>query len=178
MALSKKIQEAINEQINKEFFSANLYLAMSSAFAEVNLNGFANWMRIQYIEETFHALKFYDFVLERGGSIELKTIQKPELKSTKPIDIFSQTYEHEQLVTASINSLMKLARSEDDYATESYLKWFIDEQVEEESNASNLLERLKIIGEDKSGLFMLDTELAQRVLSPTINLVNTSLAAN
>ncbi len=139
MGLSKKMQDAINEQINKELFSAYLYLDMASFFSAMNLNGFANWMRIQYLEETFHALKFYDFVFERGGVVDLKKIDKPELKAKTAKDVFEQTLEHEQFVTASINGLMKIAREENDYATESFLKWYIDEQVKDEFNASNLL---------------------------------------
>jgi ferritin len=160
--LNKKIQDAINEQINKEFYSAYLYLAMAAYFDANNLPGFAHWMRAQYREETQHALKFYRYVNERGGRVFIKAIDEPPAEFGSPMKAFDQTLEHEQFVTGLINKLYELALEEKDYATQSLLRWYIDEQVEEEANASYIVETLKLVGEKGSGLILLDRQLAQR----------------
>ena len=162
MMLNKKIQDAINEQINKELYSAYLYLAMAAYFDANNLPGFAHWMRAQYSEETQHALKFYHYVTERGGRVFVKAIDEPPAEFGSPLKAFEQTLEHEQFVTGLINKLYELALAEKDYATQSLLKWYIDEQVEEEANASYIVETLKLVGEKGNGLIMLDRQLAQR----------------
>jgi ferritin len=160
--LKKTIQDAINEQINKELYSAYLYLAMAAYFDANNLPGFAHWMRAQYREETEHALKFYGYVNERGGRVYVKAIDEPPAEFGSPLKAFEQTLEHEQYVTSLINKLYELALEEKDYATQSLLSWYIDEQVEEEDNASYIVETLKMVGEKGNGLIMLDRQLAQR----------------
>lgn len=160
--LNTKIQDAINEQINKELYSAYLYLAMAAYFDANNLPGFAHWMRSQYREETEHAMKFYHYVNERGGRVVLKAIDEPQAEFGSPLKAFEQTFEHEQFVTSLINKLYELALTEKDYATQSLLKWYIDEQVEEEANASTIVETLKMVGEKGNGLILLDRQLAQR----------------
>jgi ferritin len=160
--MKKTIQDAINEQINKEFYSAYLYLAMAAYFDANNLPGFAHWMRVQYGEETQHALKFYRYVNERGGRVFVKAIDEPPAEFGSPLRAFEQTLEHEQFVTSLINKLYELALEEKDYATQSLLKWYIDEQVEEEANASYIVETLKMVGEKGNGLILLDRHLAQR----------------
>ncbi len=164
--MTKKMLDALNEQINAEMYSSYLYLSMAAFFEEINLKGFANWMRVQVQEENFHAMKFYDYVLSRQGRVALKAIAAPPLKWKTPLDVFQATYKHEQLVTSLINKLATLAEREHDHATRVLLHWFINEQVEEESNADALIQRLKLIGDNSSGLFLLDQELAQRVFTP------------
>lgn len=159
---SEKMQKALNKQINAEFYSAYLYLAFSTYFESVNLPGFAHWMRIQYQEETMHGLKIFDYIIERGGEVVLDKIDKPELKVDSPLTTFEQTLEHERKVTGLINELAALAVKEQDFATQNFLQWFVNEQVEEEANASKLVQQLKLIGESSGGLFMLDRELSSR----------------
>ena len=163
---SDKMQEALNIQINKEIYSAYLYLSMVAYCESINLKGFANWMTIQVQEELSHAQKFFNYVGERGGRVILQPIDGPETKWDSPLAVFEHVYKHEQLVTGLINGLVKLARAEDDYATESFLKWFIGEQVEEEASASGVVEKLKLAGDRGGGLFMLDRELGTRVFTP------------
>jgi ferritin len=164
--LSEKMQEALNIQINKEIYSAYLYLSMAAYCDSINLKGFANWMTIQVQEELSHAHKFFNYLPERGGKVTLQPIDGPETEWDSPLAVFKHVYEHEQLVTGLINGLVKLAREEEDYATESFLKWFIDEQVEEEASASEVVEKLKLAGDRGGGLFMLDRELGTRVFTP------------
>lgn len=160
--LKDVMQDAINKQINKEMYSSNLYLAMAAYFHTINLNGFANWMRAQAQEEMAHALKFFDYVLDRSGKVEIQEIKSPPAIWKSPLDCFEAAYQHEQLVTESINDLAELAFKERDYATNNLLNWFIDEQVEEESTVSEIVDRIRLAGDSKSGLFMLDNELKQR----------------
>lgn len=160
--MNKKINKAINNQINAEIYSAYLYLAMAAYFDDKNLPGFANWMKMQSQEEMTHAMKFYRFVYERGGIVELHAIDKPPVVFKSPLDVAKEVLAHEQKVTGLINGLYELATKEKDYAFQSILKWFIDEQVEEEGNASDLIEKVKLAGEKGPGLFMLDKELAAR----------------
>ncbi|HFS68108.1 MAG TPA: ferritin [Flavobacteriia bacterium] len=160
--ISKKIENALNDQINAEFYSAYLYLSMSAYLNDISLTGFANWMRAQYEEEMFHAMKMYDYLLERGGNVLLNTIKEPKHSWENIIDIFEDVLEHEQEVTASINNLVSLAIDEKDHATVNFLQWFVDEQVEEEASVEELLAQLKLVGGNGSGLFMLDREAAQR----------------
>lgn len=157
-----KMQEAINDQIQKEFYSAYLYLAMSAACEENNLLGFAKWLRVQYHEETEHGMKLLDHLLERGGKVQLRELAAPPCEFDIPLVMFADVLKHEQFVTASINALYETALSEKDYPAQIMLQWFISEQVEEESNASAILEQLKLIGDNKGALLMLDKELGQR----------------
>jgi ferritin len=164
--ISKSLNKAINEQINKELFSEYLYLAMSAWFAKENLDGFANWMLVQAQEEHFHAMKFFNYVLERGGEIELAAIAKPDKNFKNALNAFKMAYEHEQFITKSINGLMDLATKEKDYAAKSFLQWYIDEQVEEEATADKIVSQLKMIGDNMHAIFMLDRELGQRTYTP------------
>jgi len=161
--ISEKMQDALNEQVNKEFYSAYLYLAMSAYCNLIGLPGFSNWMRRQYEEENLHVTKMYDYILDQGGQIHLKQIDEPQKEFGSPIDLFTQTLEHEQFITGSINELMGLAVSEQDYATQTFLQWYVTEQVEEESNVNDILAPLRMVGEDKGGLMMIDQQLASRV---------------
>ncbi|MBM3129598.1 MAG: ferritin [Chloroflexi bacterium] len=154
--LSKTMQDALNEQINKEYFSAYLYLSMSAYFESVNLPGSAKWMRAQHGEEQEHALKFFDYVNDRGGRVTLKAIEQPQVEFKSPVATWEMVLEHEKKVTASIHKLYEIALAEKDYATQSLLKWFIDEQVEEEKNATQMVERFKQAGEHPSTLLLLD----------------------
>ncbi len=160
--LSQAMQAAINEQIKQEFYSAYLYLSMSSYCESSNLPGFAGWMRVQYQEEVLHALKLFDFVNDRGGRAILTAIDQPPSEFQSTLDIFQQALAHEQAVTGMINNLYALAVRENDYATQVLLQWFISEQVEEEKTASNIVEQLKMIGNNGSALLILDRELAAR----------------
>lgn len=164
--ISQKLQDAVNEQINKELFSEYLYLSMAAYFESINLGGFANFMKVQAEEERFHAMKFFDFMNERGGRVILKKIDEPEVDFDGPTSIFEKTLKHEQFVTKSINELMDLAIKENDHATKSFLNWYVDEQVEEEDTMDGILEKLKMIGEKGNGIFMLDRELASRTFNP------------
>jgi ferritin len=161
--LKEKVVQAINQQINKEYYSAFLYLSMSAWFQGKGLPGFSNWMFIQYQEELTHGNKFFKYVIERGSQVELKTIAQVESDFKDVIDIFERTIAHEQFITDSINKIQDVAIAESDHATQSFLKWFIDEQVEEEANAQEILDTLKLINGQGNGIFMLDRELRQRV---------------
>jgi ferritin len=160
--LSTVMQDAINEQINAELYSAYLYLAMSAHSAAANLPGFARWMRIQGQEELGHALRFFDQVVDRGGRPTLQAIRQPPATFTGPLDIFRQTLAHEQEVTKRIHQLYGLAATEKDYASQEMLQWFIKEQVEEERSASEVLETLKLAGEQGPALIILDRQLGAR----------------
>ena len=162
MRISKTVEEAINNQIKEEMYSAYLYLSMSAWFDERSLKGFANWMYIQYQEEMFHAMKFYKYIIERGGHIELKDIPKPDSEFKTPLLAFEATLKHEEFITGRINDLVVVAREDNDNATLNMLQWFVDEQVEEEANASELVERLKLVGDSNSSLLMLDKDLGSR----------------
>lgn len=164
--ISKKIVEALNGQIQAEFYSAYLYLSMSAYFESKNLPGFANWMRVQFQEEQLHALKLFDYVNNRGGDVELMEIEKPQTTWASPEEVFMQVLQHEQLVTGMINKLVDLAVSESDHATNAALQWFVNEQVEEESVADQLLQEVKLVKDSPGGLFMMDRELGSRSLVP------------
>ncbi|MFH1037628.1 MAG: ferritin [PVC group bacterium] len=164
--LSKKMQEALNTQINKELYSAYLYLSMAAYCETVNLKGFANWMMVQVQEELSHAQKFFHVVNERGGRVVLQPIDGPPAKWDSPLAVFKNVYEHEQLVTGLINGLVRLAREENDCATEAALQWFVTEQVEEEASAGEVVEQLKLAGDRGGEFFMLDRELGTRVFTP------------
>jgi len=163
--LSKKMEKAINQQINAELYSSYLYLSMATYFEAISLSGFSNWMRQQAQEELFHGMKMFDFVCERGGRVTLKTIDQPPAKWASPLDVIKIVLSHEQKVTGLINDLVNLALDERDHATNIFLQWFVSEQVEEEDTAGSLVEKLKLIGKDANGLFMLDTELGQRTFT-------------
>lgn len=160
--ISPKIQDAINEQINAEFWSAYLYLSMGMHFESEGHSGIANWFRIQFKEEQAHAEIFINYLIARGGRVELKPVAAVPTTWESPLAAFQDTLAHEEKVTALINKLYALAESEHDYATRGKLDWFVSEQVEEEETAQNLIGRLKLIGDNGLALFMLDQELAAR----------------
>lgn len=166
--ISEKMQTAINAQINAELYSAYLYLSMSAYYQSLNLPGFANWMRVQVQEELVHATKFYDFMHERGGRVALQSIAGPPIEWASPAAPFEDAYQHEVSVTKRIHDLVSLALEERDYATNTFLDWFVTEQVEEESSTDAVVRQLRLIGEDRSALFMLDRELAMRVFVPPV----------
>lgn len=161
--ISTKLQDAINAQINAEFWSGYLYLSMSVHFAANGRPGIANWFRVQFEEEQAHARIFINYLLQRGGRVELKPIDAVPQSWESPLDAFRYTLEHECKVTALINDLYALAEAERDYATRARLAWFVDEQVEEEDNVRTLIDKFTLIGNDGMGLYSLDRELASRV---------------
>lgn len=161
--LSKKMEKALNDQVNAEFFSSYLYLSMSAYFTRKNLPGFAHWMDIQAREENAHGMMFFNFINERGGVVELKAIDKPAVEWKDPIKVFEEVLKHEQKVTSLINNLVNIAIQEKDHATNNKLQWFVAEQVEEEANATEILEQLKIVEGKGQGLLLLDRELKTRV---------------
>ncbi|MFH1615372.1 MAG: ferritin [Planctomycetota bacterium] len=164
--ISKKMQEALNKQVNAEFYSAYLYLSMAGYFESIDLKGFANWMRVQAQEEQFHAIKLYDYIFERGGKVTLLQIDAPTIDWDCPLAVFEATLEHEQKVTGLINDLVYLARGEKDNASEVFLQWFVKEQVEEEDNAGTVLAQLKLVKDSPQVLFMMDKEMGQRTFAP------------
>jgi len=167
MMLNQKIQDALNEQIKNELYSAYLYLSMSAYCESVNMPGMANWMRMQELEERVHALKMFDFVNERGGRVVLQAIDQPPAEFESLLDVFEKTLAHEQKVTAMINNLYALAVREQDYASQIFLQWFVTEQVEEEDSVGQVIETLKMIGDSRQGLLMLDRELGGRAAPQT-----------
>lgn len=160
--IKEKMLAALNAQINAEQYSSLLYLSMSAYLHDKGLPGFANWMHVQYQEELSHANKFFNYVVERGGKVELKAIEQMPTTWDGVIDIYEATLEHEQLVTSLINDLMDVAIEEKDHAAQSFLRWFVDEQVEEEANVSEILDTLKLINGQGNGIFMLDREMRNR----------------
>jgi ferritin len=156
------MQDAMNKQIRDELYSSYLYLSMAAYYEALNLPGFAHWMRLQAEEENEHAMKFFDYINDRQGRVTLMAIDAPPIEFDSPLAVFKMAYEHEQKVTGLINALYQLAIEENDFASQSMLKWFIDEQVEEEKSALDIVEQLEMIGDHKMGVFMLDRELGQR----------------
>lgn len=164
--IDKKMEEAINAQVNAELYSAYLYLSMAAYFQSVNLPGFASWMRVQFQEEQFHAMKFFDYLIERGGRAELLAIAAPPKDFASAVEVFEDTLGHEREVTARIHKLADLAISLNDHATTSMLQWFINEQVEEEATAEQVLLELKMIEGNSSAMFLMNRELGARVYTP------------
>ncbi len=162
MKISDKMEDALNEQIKNELYSAYLYLSMSAYAKSMNFNGFAHWLKLQAKEELEHAMKIYDYVFERGGRAVLKAIDEPPKEWSSFLELFKKVYEHENKVTNMINNLLKMAREENDYATEVFLHWFVDEQVEEEASANEIVQKLKFAGNQINVLMLIDRALAQR----------------
>lgn len=162
MELGKNLQDAINEQIREELASAYIYLSMAAYFEDQNLPGFAHWMVLQSEEEVEHAMKFYAHVNERGGRVLLQAIPEPPAQFEGPLDAFQKALEHERYISSRIVDLYKLAQKEGEYASLSLLQWFVDEQVEEEDSATEIVEQLKLVGDKGHALLMLDRQLAQR----------------
>ncbi|NCB19098.1 MAG: ferritin, partial [Bacteroidia bacterium] len=162
MRFKKSVEEILNKQINAEFWSAYLYLSMSSYLAQKGLTGFANWMRVQYQEEVSHALKIFDYVIARGGNVKLEPIAAVETDWKGIKEIFDSTYEHECKVTDMIHNCYETALKERDHATANMLQWFIDEQAEEEESALEIIDKLKMVGDNGAALYMMDKELGAR----------------
>ena len=167
----KKMEEAFGGQLNAELYSAYLYLSMAGYFEQLDLKGFANWMRIQVQEEQFHAMKFYDYILERGGNVNLHVIDAPPDNWESPLAAFEETLKHEQKVTGLINDLVSIARRQKDNASEIFLQWYVEEQVEEESNVSAVLRQLKLIKDSSQALFIMDKEMGLRTFTPPATAV-------
>lgn len=167
--INEKLEKAFNDQINKELYSEYLYLSMQAYFERLNLKGFVNWMSVQVQEEHAHALGMFDYLNQRGGNVQLEAIDKPETDWESPLAVFEQVLEHEEYVTSRINALMDVAEETKDRAAMSFLNWYLKEQVEEEDNVGNVLATLKLIGDDKKALLMLDKDLATRTfVAPVI----------
>jgi len=164
--LSQKIQDAFNKHLNAELYSSYLYLSMSAHFEAENLAGIASWFRVQAQEEMVHAMKFFSFINERSGRVTLTEVATPKTEWTSPLDAFQDAYQHECVISGLINDLADLAVGEKDHAANAFLQWFITEQVEEESTALSIVDKLKLVGDNGVALFMLDGELGQRTFVP------------
>ena len=160
--VSEKMEKALNGQLNAEVYSGYLYLSMAAYFEDEDLAGFANWMRVQAEEELEHGMKFYDYIIRRGASVTLTAIEGPQTEWDSPVAAFEHVLSHEQMVTGLINDLVDLAIEEKDHATNNFLQWFVEEQVEEEENAMENLAKLKLAGDDNSLLYKLNEEFAGR----------------
>jgi ferritin len=157
---------ALNKQINKEIYSAYLYMSMSAYSQFIGLKGFANWFMVQYNEEMEHAMKIYNYINDQGEQVKLMAIDEPPAEFESPMDMFEKTLDHEKFITKSINELVDLATEEKDHATGIFLQWFVTEQIEEEGNDNDIINQLKLIGDNGNGLIMLDRELGGRVFTP------------
>ena len=162
MAFTKNMQDALNTQICSEFSSAYTYLAMSAHCSAQSLDGFASWLRTQAQEEAGHAIKIYDYVEDRGGRVALQAIGQPQAEWKTALDLFQHVLKHERHVTGEIDALYALAIAEKDYASQAFLQWFVTEQIEEEKTATHVVETLKLVGEHREALIMLDRELGTR----------------
>lgn len=160
--LTPKLLKALNKQINEEYFSSYLYRSMVAYMESRNLDGCAHWMRMQADEEHLHALKIFDYVLERGGKVELLAVKAPEHDWTSPLAAFKAALAHEKLMTQHISDLADLAQEERDHATNNVMQWYVSEQVEEEANVDDIVNKLQMIGDNGPGLFMIDRELKAR----------------
>jgi len=156
------MQEALNKHANAEFYSSYLYLSMSAYFQSLNLAGFASWMRVQAREELAHAMKFYDYVIERGGRVSLQPVEAPQSQWDSPLAAFEDAFRHEQKVTGLINQLVDEAVQTKDHATNAFLQWFVSEQVEEEASVDAIVQKLRLVGDATGGLLMIDHELGKR----------------
>jgi len=164
--IGKNMETALNEQVNKEVYSAYLYMAMSAHCDSIGLKGFSNWFMVQYHEEMLHAMKIYEYIQRQGGRVKLKAVAEPPSEWESPLEMFQKTLEHEQFITRSINDLVDLAIQEKDHATHIFLQWYVTEQVEEEENDNDILAKLNLVGGDKgdrNGLFMIDKDLSARM---------------
>ena len=174
--LSKVMEKALNDQLNFEIYSSYLYMSMVSALEAMNYKGAAHWMRIQVLEELFHANKFFNYIIDREGRAILQEIKKPQSDWKSLLDIFEDAHKHEKIVTSRICNIVDLALTEKDHVTNSTLQWFVNEQIEEESNGKTIIEKIKRTKSSSDGLMIIDTELAARVLSPMTN-ITTAIAA-
>jgi len=164
--IGKKLNDAMNEQIKNELESYYIYLSMAAWLHSKALDGMGHWMRVQAHEEMLHAMKFFNHLIDRGGKVALKDLKQLKTQWKSPLEVFQDAFEHEKFISKKINDLMSIARQEKEFASEPLLAWFTNEQIEEESNATKITEQLEMVGADKSGLLMLDRELAARVYPP------------
>jgi ferritin len=164
--IDKRLEKQINYQINRELYSAYLYLSMSSYLEDKGLAGMANFMKVQAEEENFHAMKFFNYLVERGGRVVLDAIEKPPVEFDSPQAVFTESLKHEKIVTDLINKLMDLAIEVNDHAARSFLNWYVDEQVEEEDSFQSIIDKLDLVGGKGHGLLMLDKDLGARVFTP------------
>ncbi|MBN2127106.1 MAG: ferritin [Candidatus Diapherotrites archaeon] len=162
MEISKEIETAFNKQIQEELFSSYLYFSMQAFFDSVNLTGLAHWMQKQAQEEFKHAMKFYNHINERAGRVEIPELKKPQKEWNSALEAFKDAYKHEKYITEKIHELVALSRKEKDYSAEVFLHWFVEEQIEEEDSARNIMEKLELIKDNPNALFMLDAQLAKR----------------
>jgi ferritin len=163
--LTKKMEKAINGQVNKEMYSAYLYMSMSAYANAKGLRGIAHWFMVQYHEEMVHTMKFFEYLQDQGNDVTLGAIEKPEGKYTTALSLYEAALKHEQFITKSINDLMDLAIAEKDNASKTFLDWYVTEQVEEEKNATEIIQTLKMIGDNTAALYLYDKELAGRLLT-------------
>jgi len=161
------MEEVLNKQLNAELYSGYLYLAMSAYFENMDLEGLANWMRVQAQEELSHGMKFYNYIVQRGAKVTLSEIEKPKLEWDSPVDVFENVLAHEKVVTGMINDLVDLAIEEGDHATNNFLQWFVAEQVEEEESAGSALNKIKLATKESNGLFSLDADFGTRIYTPS-----------
>ena len=164
--LTKKLQDALNEQINKEFFAEYLYLSMSAYLESIEMEGFGNYFNVQAQEEHFHAMKMFNFVHDKGGRVILKSLSEPKAEFKSVLNLFEDALEHERFITKSINELMDIAIKENDHSVKSFIEWYVDEQVEEEASMSKIISKLKLINGEGLGLLTLDNELGTRTFTP------------
>jgi len=160
--MKQKIEDAFNAHLNAEAFSAYLYMSMSAYFQSINMKGMGHWMRLQADEETMHQMKFFDYILARGGKVVLDQINAPQTEWESPLAAFEAALAHEEMISDKINKLVDLSLEESDHASNAFLQWFVTEQVEEEESVSEIVDQLKIVEKDGGALFMLDRELGQR----------------
>ena len=160
--IGERLNQAMNDQIKNELESYYIYLSMAAYFHSISLDGMGHWMRCQAHEEMVHAMKFFEHLIDRDGKVVLQDLQQLKTEWSSPLEAFQDAYEHEKFITGKINDLTTISREEKDYASEPLLAWFSDEQIEEEASTGKIADELEMIGEDKSGLLMLDRELAQR----------------
>lgn len=166
--IKEKVQNVLNSQINKEFYSAYLYLAMSAYFDEIGLHGFSHWTKVQAREEIDHGMILFDYIIERDGTVEFDQINPPERDFEKPLQVFEKILEHEKYVTESINCVASMSDDECDLATRHFINWYISEQVEEEANARDVIDKLKLFGDDCTALYHMDQDLAKREYKPHV----------
>lgn len=166
MMISDKIRDVLNEQINKEFYSAYLYLAMSAYFSEIGLYGFSNWAKIQSREEIDHGMILFEYVLDRKSQIKLKQLEMPTLEMNGPIGVFEQIYQHERSITSSIDCVADMSEGECDLVTRNFIDWYLKEQIEEEAKVLRVISKLKAFGAEKSALYLIDRELSNREYKP------------
>ncbi|MCL2157303.1 MAG: ferritin [Methanobrevibacter sp.] len=164
--VSKKMEKELNNQLNAEMYSGYLYLAMAAYFEDSDLSGFANWMRVQAQEELSHSMRFYDYIIRRGAKVSLDAIEKPNFEWGSPLEVFDHVLSHEKTVSGLINNLVNLAIEENDHATNNFLQWFVEEQVEEEESASAALNKVKLASDTHNGILIIDSEFASRVYTP------------